>query len=118
MMQLTLYGKKIWLYQKMVDFRCSIDGLCHLVINELKRQPKEGVYIFLNRGRDKLKCLSWHKNGFVLCYKRLEKGRFSLDLNIENGAVAINPQEMSWLLAGLEWHKMRQWGELNYEKFS
>jgi transposase len=117
-MQLQLYGKKISLYRNVVDFRCSIDGLCHLVVSALKQLPKEGVYVFLNRGRDKLKCLSWHKNGFVLCYKRLEKGRFSLDLNAENGVIEITADEMSWLLAGLEWHKMRQWKELSYDKFS
>jgi transposase len=117
-MQLQLYGKKIWLYRNVIDFRCSIDGLCHLVVSELKQLPKEGVYVFLNRGRDKLKCLSWHKNGFVLCYKRLEKGRFSLDLNAQNGVIEITTDEMSWLLAGLEWHKMRQWKELSYDKFS
>ena len=30
----------------------------------------------------------------------------------------INNQELSWMLAGLEWSKMREWKELNYDKFS
>lgn len=88
------------------------------MLSELNQQPKDGVYLFLNRKRDKLKCLSWHKNGFVLCYKRLEKGYFSLEEKEASGAIEITADEMSWLLAGLEWHKMRQWGELNYNKFS
>ncbi|MEZ9312012.1 IS66 family insertion sequence element accessory protein TnpB [Vibrio sp. 10N.286.49.F3] len=33
-------------------------------------------FIFCNRGRDKLKILSWNTNGFWLCYRRLEKDRF------------------------------------------
>lgn len=117
-MQLQLYANKILLYRKHIDFRCSIDGLCHIVVNILKQQPKDGLYLFFNRKRDKLKMLSWHKNGFVLCYKRLEKGRFSMDLNPVTGVVELNPDEMSWLLAGLDWHKMRHWHELNYNKFS
>jgi transposase len=61
----------------MVDFRRSIDGLSALVMTEMKGNPKESIYLFINRGRDKIKCLFWHKNGFVLFYKRLEKGKFS-----------------------------------------
>jgi len=117
-MQLQLYGKKIWLYRTAIDFRCSIDGLSHLVISELKQNPREGVYLFFNRGRDKIKGLSWHKNGFVLFYKRLETGRFDMSFNKETGAIEVQPEEFGWLLAGLEWQKMKSWRELNYDKFS
>lgn len=68
-MQLQLYAKKIWFYRNPVDFRCSIDGLSHLVMAGMKQSVKEGVFLFVNRKRDKLKCLSWHKNGFILLYK-------------------------------------------------
>ena len=117
-MQLQLYGKKIWLYRSSIDFRRSIDGLSCLVMNEIKQQPKEGIFLFFNRGRDKIKCLSWHKNGFVLLYKRLEVGRFCIEFNQETGVVEMSADEISWLLAGLEWQKMREWKELNYSKFS
>jgi len=116
-MQLQLYAKKIWLHRKPIDFRSSIDGLCSLVSEVVKQQPKDGLYLFFNRKRDKLKMLSWHKNGFVLCYKRLEKGFFNLKMNVD-GVMEISAEEMSWLLAGLDWHKMREWKELNYDKFS
>lgn len=117
-MHLQLYGKKIWLYRAAIDFRKSIDGLSYLVASEIKQQPKDGIYLFFNRSRDKVKCLSWHKNGFVLFYKRLENGRFCIEYNQETGVVEVTADELSWLLAGLEWKKMRDWKELNYEKFS
>lgn len=117
-MQLQLYGKKIWLYRNAIDFRCSIDGLSRLVNNELKQNPREGIYLFFNRGRDKIKGLSWHKNGFVLFYKRLEIGHFHINMNKEIGAMEVQPDEFGWLLAGLEWQKMKSWRELNYDKFS
>lgn len=117
-MQLQLYGKKIWLYRQPIDFRCSIDGLASLICNGLQRKPQDGIYIFYNRDRDKVKCLSWHKNGFILLYKRLEKGRFCFSHNPGTGAMEIGIDELSWLLAGLEWQKMANWRELNYEKFS
>lgn len=117
-MQLQLYGKKIWLYRNAVDFRCSIDGLSHLITSGLKQNPQEGIFLFFNRGRDKIKCLSWHKNGFVLFYKRLEIGRFQMNFNKEQGAVEVQSDEFGWLLAGLEWQKMKSWRELKYDKFS
>ncbi len=117
-MKLQLYGKKIWLYRNAIDFRCSIDGLTHLVANNLKQNPREGIYLFFNRGRDKIKGLSWHKNGFVLFYKRLEKGRFRINFNKETGVIEVQLDEFGWLLAGLEWQKMKSWRELNYDKFS
>ena len=116
-MQLQLYGKKIWLHQQPVDFRCSIDGLSHIVVSSMKQSVKDGVFLFLNRKRDKLKCLSWHKNGFIMLYKRLEKGLFSRQVNNQH-AVELTLDEMGWLLAGLEWPKMRNWRDLNYDKFS
>jgi transposase len=117
-MQLQLYGKQLWVFRRPVDFRQSIDGLSSLIVFETQRNPQEGIYIFYNRNRDKLKCLSWHKNGFILLYKRLEKGRFSFVFNQETGVVEMTAEELSWSLAGLEWQKMRDWRELSYEKFS
>lgn len=117
-MQLQLYGKKIWLYRNAIDFRCGLDGLGSLVKNELKQNPQDGIYLFFNRGRDKIKGLSWHKNGFILFYKRLEVGRFHLNFNQATGIIEVQLDEFGWLLAGLEWQKMKSWRELNYDKFS
>ena len=55
--------------------------------------------------------MSWHKNGFVSIYKRLEKGKFCFQFNKEQGVSEMSMDEFSWLLAGLEWQKMRHWNE-------
>lgn len=117
-MQLQLYGKQIWLYRKPIDFRCSIDGLVAIVTLKLKQKPQDGIYLFYNRNRDKIKCLSWHRNGYFLFYKRLAQGRFYFHCLEKEAPVALSVDELGWLLAGLEWEKMRDWRELNYEKFS
>lgn len=116
-MQLQLYGKKIWILRRPVDFRLSIDGLTNLIINDIKQNPQEGIYLFYNRCKDKIKCLSWHKNGFVLIYKRLEQGTFHFKFNKE-GVAAITIEEVGWLFAGLEWQKMNQWRELSFDNFA
>ena len=117
-MQLQLYGRKIWLYRQPIDFRRSIDGLVELVHTGLQQKPQDGIYLFYNRHKDKIKCISWHKNGFILLYKRLEQGRFCFAHNPSGGKMEVGVDELSWLLAGFEWQKMRDWRELNYDKFS
>lgn len=117
-MQLQLYGKKIWLYRQAIDFRCSIDGLVHIITTKLNQKPQDAIYLFYNRNQDKIKCISWHRNGYLLFYKRLEKGRFHFRYRSNEGCMDVSIDELGWLLAGLEWEKMRDWRELNYDKFS
>lgn len=70
---------RYYLYASPCDMRKSFDGLSGLVVNALGREPTDGsVYVFLNRRRTHLKLLHWESGGFVLYYKRLEKGCFCL----------------------------------------
>lgn len=68
-----------YLYQSPCDMRKSFNGLSGLVRNELGKEPAGGdVFVFLNRNRTHLKLLHWERGGFVLYYKRLEQGTFTL----------------------------------------
>ena len=116
-MQLQLHGNKIWLFREPVDFRQSITGLSTLIVERMQQDPQKGIYLFYNRNGDKVKCLSWHKNGFILLYKKLAQGRFKFSFK-SSGGVTLTSEEVGWLLAGLEWQTMRDWKELNYDKFS
>jgi transposase len=69
------------LYLPPTDMRKSFDSLCGIVQSELSRVPTNGsVFIFVNRLHNKMKLLHWRTGGFVLYYKRLEKGTFELPL--------------------------------------
>lgn len=71
-------SNKYHLYRKPCDMRKSFSGLSGLVRNELNREPTSGdVFVFLNRNRTHIKLLHWERGGFVLYYKRLEKGSFT-----------------------------------------
>ena len=61
----------IYLACGATDLRKSVDGLAIIVKQEFNMDPF-GNYLFLfcNRNRNRLKCLNWDKNGFVLYYKR------------------------------------------------
>jgi transposase len=63
----------IYLATGSTDLRRAVDGLSQIVKRDFQMDPF-GNYIFLfcNKSRNRLKALSWDKNGFCLFYKRLD----------------------------------------------
>lgn len=116
-MQLKLSAQSIWYYSKAIDFRKSIDGLVGFVQMQLNINPTEGIYVFHNRQKNKLKILAWHGNGFVLLYKRIEAGKFTPPVNQDAVSVTLNEKQLSWLLAGLDFEKMTHWNTLEYDSY-
>lgn len=87
--------------------RKSFNGLNGLVINELKRSPISGeVFVFLNKRRTHLKLLHWETSGFVLYYKRLEKGTFTPPTTQENGQISW--PELVLMIEGIKVEKSIQ----------
>jgi transposase len=107
----------VYLASFAVDMRKSIDGLCLLVSGGLNKNPTEpALYVFCNKGRNKIKILYWDRNGFCLWYKRLEKEKFKVP--IQNGEVFnLEPRQLEWLLSGLDFTKLKGHKRLNYSAF-
>lgn len=93
-----------YLYNGVVDMRKSIDGLALLVESAMALNPMQpALFVFCNRGRDKIKILYWERNGFVLWYKRLEKQRFKwLKASGAESSVSMTGYELNLLLDGLD----------------
>jgi len=115
-MQIHLKAPKIWLANEAVDFRKGIHTLCSYVAAQFERTIDESIYIFYNQARNKLKLLSWHRNGYVLIYKCMDKKRLSIQRN-ETGLLEMNEQQLAWLLAGLDWQALSGFEELSYEDY-
>lgn len=72
-------SQRYYLYNEPTDMRKSFNGLTGIVTNALGRQPAYGeVYVFVNKSKNLIKLLHLEPGGFVLYYKRLEEGRFTL----------------------------------------
>ncbi len=94
---------QVYLAAGATDMRKQIDGLAALVVDVLEADPfSSHLFVFCNRGRDKVKILYWHNNGFWLWYRRLERQRFWWPQRRAAAPVMLSVRELGWLLEGLD----------------
>ena len=99
----SLGAARYYLYREPTDIRRSFDGLCGLVTGRLGQNPMSGdVFIFINKPRNRMKLLKWEPGGFVLFYKRLERGTFELPGSLFTGLTQrIGYGELTMMVTGI-----------------
>ena len=91
-----------------VDGRKGIDSLAGVVRSVLLGDPLSGdLFVFKNKGGDKLKILAWMGDGFALYLRRLERGTFAFPTAPDTGVV-VTPTQLAMILGGLDPAKARQ----------
>lgn len=92
-----------YFYLSPVDMRKGFNGLSGIISEHMdQNEGKNTVYAFINKRRDKLKLLHWRVGGFVLYYKRLEKGVFELPkYDIDEGLAVLTYTQMIMILDGI-----------------
>ena len=106
---------QVYLASSPIDGRKAINGLSACVMELFNQKLMDGsVFVFYNHARNRIKCLFWDRNGFVLYQKRLERGKFHVNVK-SDGALELTQQQLDWLLAGLDFTLMSAFPELNYE---
>jgi transposase len=97
---------KVYLHRDAVDGRKNINGLAALVEQQLGLNPfAPAVFVFSNRRHDRVKLLLWERNGFWLLTKRLEQDRFKWPRG--EAVLELSPEQLHWLLAGIDLAAMR-----------
>jgi transposase len=101
------------------DLRKAVDGLAHRVKDKFRMDPF-GNYLFLfcNKSRNKMKGLTWDKNGFWLCYKRLDGmgAKFAWP-NTQDEVRDISVSQLEDLLSGLSVDTPRGFGDITSRDF-
>lgn len=109
---------KIYVYTDHVDMRRSIDGLVVMLSDTYKINPQTGdLFIFTNRSKNKIKLLYWDRNGFVLYYKKLARGRFNYSRYIQDQTIMISTKQLQALLMGLDFYLVGQYPQISYDFF-
>ncbi len=111
---LSLAGNhRVFLCRHAVDFRKAHDGLCSIIRDQFGDDPFSGdVFAFFNRAKDRIKLVVWDRNGFWLCYKRLETGTFPFAVS-GAGRVEIEQGQLAMILEGIEWKNARKYSQFS-----
>ena len=102
-MNMFTHVPDVFLYRDFIDFRKSINGLSVIVEQQMALSPLTGsVFVFCNKGRDKLKVLYWDKTCFALWYKRLEKDKFKWPTKLSAKSLNLSEHQLHWLFDGFD----------------
>ena len=102
---------RILLARQPADMRKGFDGLSHLVQSVLREDPLSGhLFVFRNRRGDRVKLLLWDSDGFLIVYKRLEKGtfRFPAPSDADATSVTVNATDLIMLLDGVDLQSVKR----------
>ena len=101
---------RIYLATETVDLRKGPDGLSALVKRAFDAEVFSGhLFVFLSRRSDRVKIIWWDRGGYVVYYKRLERGRFRApQLTADARTVTMTAAELSSLLEGIDISKARR----------
>lgn len=93
---------RIYIACGYTDLRRGIDGLAGIVKTSFHLDPfSNSLFLFCGRRCDRIKALYWENDGFVLLYKRLERGSFQWPRSADE-VRELTPQQFRWLMEGLK----------------
>ena len=96
---------RIYVAAEAVDLRRGFDGLAAATRSLIREDPLTGhLFVFLNRRKNRIKLLVWDRTGYLIVYKRLERGTFALATAPAPGsrAVEMDAGELALLLEGID----------------
>lgn len=96
---------RVFVAREAADMRKGFDGLEGLAREVIREDPMSGhLFVFFNKRRNRVKVLTWDRTGYLLLYKRLERGTFAL-CAIEfagRDSIEMLSSELALLLDGID----------------
>lgn len=94
---------KIYLAIGYTDLRRGIEGLASIIRFKFNLDPydKNTIFLFCGKRSDRIKALLWEGDGFLLMYKRLERGAFNWPRSADE-AIEITLDQYHLLMQGFE----------------
>jgi len=100
---------RIFLATEPTDMRKGHDGLFALVRDFGLDAFSGHLFVFVSKRRNRLKILTWSAGGFVVLYKRLERGRFKMPaVAAGQETVRLDATQLTMLLDGIDLSRVRR----------
>lgn len=102
---------RVFLALGVTDMRKSFDTLGELVRSVIGEDPLSGhVFVFCNRGRNRIKVLVFDRGGYWLVARRLERGTFAWPKSDASNArrIELRASELAALLDGIDLSRARR----------
>ncbi len=88
--------------------RKSFDSLAMMVQSVIGQDPLSGyLFVFRNKRGNSLKLLYWDRDGYAIWYKRLEKGTFTIPVNLTDDG-PLEHHQLSMMLEGIDFKKIQR----------
>ena len=100
---------RIFLITEPTDMRKGFYTLADRV-RIFGKDPLSGhLFVFISKRCDRCKILYWDDGGYILWYKKLEKGRFRRPCNPNNKRkVIISSSQLTMILEGIDFSKIKK----------
>ncbi len=100
---------RIYFFAEATDMRRGFDGLVRMVRDAGLNEFSGHLFVFVSRRADRAKILTWERGGFVLWYKRLERGKFRRPLIApDTTQVRLESDQLTLLLEGIDLKSVRR----------
>ena len=100
---------RIYLSTQPTDMRKGFDSLSALVRQQGFDVFSGHLFVFVSRKKNRIKILSWSNGGFILAYKRLERGRFKMpQVSASEKTVRLEASQLAMLLDGIDYSHIRR----------
>jgi len=102
---------RVYMASEPVDLRRGFDGLAAATRHIIRADPLSGhLFVFTNRRSNRLKVLLWQPSGFLLLYKRLERGTFKLPRAPQpgRGHIEMDAAELALMIEGIDLRDARR----------
>jgi transposase len=109
----TIISGQFTLRELQAFMRKNFDGLSGIVTGSFRKNPlRDGLFVFVNKRRDRMKLLIWDRHGYWLLYKRLEAGRFQMpptdSTTISPESLTITYEQLLLIIEGIDLQSVKR----------
>jgi transposase len=116
-MKSAQFFKQVFIHREPIDMRKGINGLCEIIHCANMGDIRErNLFVFSGRRKNTIKVLYFDRSGFCLWQKRLEQDRFPWPKKHTDPVVILQPEQLTWLLDGIDVWKIKPFEEIYFER--